>query len=127
MEVYKDFESYNQKQAVIVTIGTFDGVHRGHQKILKRLNYFAKKMNAKKVLVLTFKPAVENAWEEDLMLHKDFEGWQFYSKNNNLEFEDLDQLKPFVVFGSFQDFLGKNPAGGIKEKNKWVLPKSMFL
>ncbi len=80
----------------------------------------AKKMGAKKVLVLTFKPAVENAWEEDLMLHKDFKGWQFYSKNNNLEFEDLDQSKPFVVFGSFQDFLGKNPAGGIKEKNKWV-------
>ncbi|MCD6134786.1 MAG: GIY-YIG nuclease family protein, partial [Candidatus Omnitrophica bacterium] len=80
----------------------------------------AKKMGFKKILVLTFKPAVENAWEEDLLLHKDFEGWQFYSKNNNLDFKDLDQSKPFVVFGSFQDFLGRNPAGGIKEKNKWV-------
>ncbi len=80
----------------------------------------AKKMGAKKVLVLTFKPAVESAWEEDLMLHKDFEGWQFYSKNNGLDFENLVQSRPYVVFGSFQDFLGKNPAGGIKEKNKWV-------
>ena len=33
----------------------------------------AKKMNWSKVLVLTFKPAVENAWYEDLMRHKDFE------------------------------------------------------
>jgi hypothetical protein len=80
----------------------------------------AQRMGFKKVLILTFKPAVENAWKEDLMLHKDFEGWQFYSKNNNLELEELDKSKPFVVFGSFQDFLGKNPAGGIKEKNKWV-------
>ncbi len=80
----------------------------------------AKKMSFKKILVLTFKPAVENAWEDDLMLHKDFEEWQFYSKSNNLELEDLNKSKPFVVFGSFQDFLGKNSVGGIKEKNKWV-------
>ncbi len=82
--------------------------------------HLAKQMGFKKILVLTFKPAVENAWEEDLMLHKDFEGWQFYSKNNNLDFEDLNQSKPFVAFGSFQDFLGRNSAGGIKEKNEWV-------
>ena len=80
----------------------------------------AKKMGFKKILVLTFKPAVESAWEEDLMLHKDFEGWQFYSKNNDLEKEKIDKSKPLVLFGSFQDFLGKNSAGGIKEKNKWV-------
>ena len=80
----------------------------------------AKKMGFKKILVLTFKPAVENAWEEDLMLHKDFEGWQFYSKNNDLEKEKINKSKPLVLFGSFQDFLGKNSAGGIKEKNKWV-------
>lgn len=80
----------------------------------------AKKMKAKKVLVLTFKPAVENAWEEDLMMHKDFEGWQFYSGKSTLEFENLDMNKPLVCFGSFQDFLGKNSAGGIKAKNEWV-------
>ncbi len=80
----------------------------------------AKTMGFKRVLILTFKPAVEDAWEEDLMLHKDFEGWQFYSNNRGSRLEDLDPSKPIVVFGSFQDFLGKNSAGGIKEKNKWV-------
>ena len=80
----------------------------------------AKKMKSKKVLVLTFKPAVENAWEEDLLMHKDFEGWQFYSRKSTAEFEDLDMDKPIVCFGSLQDYLGKSPGGGIKARNKWV-------
>ena len=37
----------------------------------------AKKMGWRKVLVLTFKPAVQSAWEEDLKCHVDFKGWQF--------------------------------------------------
>ena len=39
----------------ILTLGTFDGVHRGHQKILKKLNAEAKNDNLKSV-VLTFFP-----------------------------------------------------------------------
>jgi len=79
----------------------------------------AKKMDWKKVLVLTFKPAVQSAWEEDLMTHVDFEGWQFVSREG-LHSQDIDQSRPFVCFGSFQDYLGKNSAGGIKAKNEWV-------
>jgi hypothetical protein len=36
----------------------------------------AKKMGWRKVLVLTFKPAVQNAWEEDLKFHVDFKGFK---------------------------------------------------
>ena len=80
----------------------------------------AKKQGWKKILVLTFKPAVQNAWEEDLKNHIDFKGWQFISKDG-LSYEEADKSKPFVCFGSFQDFLGKNPStGGIKTKNEWV-------
>ncbi len=79
----------------------------------------AKKMKWKKLLVLTFKPAVQSAWEEDLMSHVDFKGWQFISKDG-LSFADADKTKPIVCFGSFQDYLGKNSAGGIKVKNEWV-------
>ncbi len=80
----------------------------------------AKQMNWKKVLVLTFKPAVQSAWEEDLKTHKDFEGWQFISRGG-LEFENINENKPFVCFGSFQDYLGRNTkTGGIKSKNEWV-------
>lgn len=80
----------------------------------------ALKMDWKKILVLTFKPAVQNAWEEDLLSHVDFYGWQFI-KPGGLSFEQADKEKPFVCFGSFQDYLGKNPStGGIKTKNEWV-------
>lgn len=82
----------------------------------------AKKMGWTKILVLTFKPAVENAWDEDLQGHRDFKGWQFISPSpQTLSYEDADTSKPFVCFGSFQDYLGKNKStGGIKTKNEWV-------
>ena len=79
----------------------------------------AKKMGWRKVLVLTFKPAVQSAWEEDLKLHRDFQGWQFI-KPGGLTYDEADKKKPFVCFGSFQDYLGRNSAGGIKPKNEWV-------
>jgi hypothetical protein len=80
----------------------------------------AKKMRWRKVLVLTFKPAVQSAWEEDLKCHVDFKGWQFI-KPGGLTYEQADKKRPFVCFGSFQDYLGRNPStGGIKYKNEWV-------
>jgi len=81
----------------------------------------ARKMGWKKVLVLTFKPAVQNAWEEDLNSHVDFVSWQFISPSNDLTWEKADKDKPIVCFGSFQDYLGRNRStGGIKAKNEWV-------
>ena len=88
----------------------------------------AKKMGFKRVLILTFKPAVQTAWREDLMSHVDFEGWQFISRDaNNLQdtindqYQRADKNRPIVCFGSFQDFLGVNKeTGGIKANNEWV-------
>ncbi len=88
----------------------------------------AKKMGLRKILVLTFKPAVESAWREDLMTHVDFEGWQFVSNkdahdnkiNIDKQYEQADKSRPIVVFGSFQDLLGTNDVGGIKAKNEFI-------
>ncbi len=88
----------------------------------------AKKLNFKRVLVLTFKPAVESAWREDLVSHVDFEGWQFVSNkdahdnklNIDTQFASADKSRPIVVFGSFQDLLGTNENGGIKAKNEFI-------
>ena len=80
----------------------------------------ASKMGWRRILVLTFKPAVQTAWESDLKGHIDFRGWQFI-KPGGLSYEEADKGKPFVCFGSFQDYLGRNPTtGGIKTKNEWV-------
>ncbi|MGV4460327.1 GIY-YIG nuclease family protein [Ornithobacterium rhinotracheale] len=82
----------------------------------------AKRMNWKKILVLTFKPAVRSAWREDLQSHIDFAGWQFSSQDEqDIKPEELNKAKPFVYFASFQDVLGKDTkTGGIKIKNEWV-------
>ena len=77
----------------------------------------AKRMGWKKVLVLTFKPAVENAWGEDLKNHLDFQDWQFVKEENDWQ---MNADFPQICFGSFQDYLGKSKAGGIKLKNEWV-------
>ena len=80
----------------------------------------AKQMGLKKILILTFKPAVQSAWQEDLESHIDFEGWQFISKDGPSS-DSLDMNEPIVCFGSFQDFLGMNKdTGGIKARNEWV-------
>lgn len=79
----------------------------------------AKEMGWKKVLVLTFKPAVQNSWEEDLKSHVDFQDWQFVSRDG-LQYKDINRHKPFVWFASFQDVLGKTEAGGIKPRNEVI-------
>ncbi len=80
----------------------------------------AKRMKAKRVLVLTFKPAVEDSWREDLLRHRDFEGWRYYSSREGERLPSLTSPKPLVVFGSFQDYLGRDRYGNIKSKNEWV-------
>lgn len=80
----------------------------------------AKKLGAKRVLVLTFKPAVEDAWQTDLESHADFDGWQYLSRHSDKDPTKIDRSKPVVYFGSFQDLLGRDPAGNIKAKNEWL-------
>lgn len=74
----------------------------------------AKRMGWKRVLVLTFKPAVQAAWKEDLASHVDFEGWQFIGQGD--EAQEIKVDAPLVWFASFQDILGKSAEGGIKPK-----------
>jgi len=55
MKVYQSIEEFSSIPFAVVTIGTFDGVHAGHQKIISRLTEFAKANNGQTVL-LTFFP-----------------------------------------------------------------------
>ncbi|MGE4157690.1 MAG: DEAD/DEAH box helicase family protein [Planctomycetota bacterium] len=80
----------------------------------------AKKLGAKRVLVVTFKPAVEDAWEIDLKSHVDFDGWQYLSKASGGDPTKASSKNPLVYFGSFQDLLGRDKAGNIKAKNEWL-------
>lgn len=80
----------------------------------------AKKLGAKRVLVVTFKPAVEDAWEADLNNHVDFDGWRYLSRNVDGDPRDVPKETPLVYFGSFQNLLGKDRYGNIKPRNEWI-------
>ena len=139
-----------QKEAVRKTKSYFDSIKRENKKATPKFLWnakmrfgktfttyqLAKAMDLSKVLILTFKPAVKQAWRDDLLHHIDFEGWQFisndkkdptlgtideqYEKYKKKCKEDKTEY-PLVCFGSFQDFLGiDSETGGIKSKNKWV-------
>ena len=83
--------------------------------------HLAKKIEAKKILVLTFKPAVEDAWQADLESHVDFQDWQYFSKATGSDPSKAKKSQPMVYFGSFQDLLGRDKATGtIKAKNEWL-------
>jgi len=80
----------------------------------------AKKLQTKRVLVLTFKPAVEDAWQSDLENHTDFDGWQYLSRASGSDPTQVDRDRPVVYFGSFQDLLGRDATGNIKPRNEWL-------
>lgn len=81
----------------------------------------AKRLGSKRILVVTFKPAVEDSWDADLKSHVDFEGWQYLSKASGRTPDDVDPVRPLVYFGSFQDLLGREKKTGlIKPRNEWV-------
>jgi hypothetical protein len=83
--------------------------------------HLAKKLDAKKVLVVTFKPAVEDAWQVDLESHVDFAGWQYFSRSTGGDPTTAKENAPLVYFGSFQDLLGRDRATGtIKARNEWL-------
>ena len=78
----------------------------------------AKKMGWKRILVLTYKPGVQNEWKKDLYGHQDFDGWQFIEGLSTWNEDEIDDSRPVVWFASYQDVLGKNLDGGIKERHK---------
>jgi len=55
MHIYHHINDFKRLKNAVVTIGTFDGVHLGHQKIIKKLVEEAKKNDGESV-ILTFFP-----------------------------------------------------------------------
>lgn len=124
-----------QTRAVEQTIGYYESIWEEDPTAVPRFLWNAKmrfgktftsyqlarRMGAKRVLVVTFKPAVQDAWHEDLASHVDFDGWQYRNTDLMAELGPGDPDKPLVYFGSFQDLLGRDKKTGlIKSKNEWV-------
>lgn len=67
MEIIHDVSSFHSSSRTIVTIGTFDGVHLGHQKILEQLISDAQNRGKKSVL-LTFFPHPRMVLQKDVQI-----------------------------------------------------------
>jgi hypothetical protein len=76
----------------------------------------AKRMGWRRVLVLTYKPAVRDSWRDDLLHHVDFAGWVFADRDNPVDLATADA--PVVWFASFQDLLGTTADGQVKDHNQ---------
>jgi riboflavin kinase / FMN adenylyltransferase len=70
LKIYRNIEDFPKIEFPVVTIGTFDGVHVGHQQIIKRMIEVAKKNNGETVLV-TFSP------HPRLVIHADSQNLKF--------------------------------------------------
>lgn len=55
MKIYRHLNEFEKQDKAVVTIGTFDGVHMGHRKIIARLKEIARQINGETV-ILTFFP-----------------------------------------------------------------------
>ena len=55
MNIYYSIDDFPKNVKTVVTMGTFDGVHSGHQKILNQISQIAKSKNLQSVL-LTLSP-----------------------------------------------------------------------
>lgn len=109
MKVYHKIEDFEKLNNAIVTSGTFDGVHLGHQKILKRLTQSAKKYKGESVL-LTFWPHprfILNPDDHSLKLLSTFQ-----EKAELLEQQGVDHLVKILFTKEFsqmssEDFIQK--------------------
>lgn len=80
----------------------------------------ARRMGWKRVLVLTYKPAVRTQWRDDLATHVDFAGWEYVDRNSTTEERDnaVTTPAPVIWFASFQDLSGRDTTGGVKTHNE---------
>ncbi|CAN5529724.1 bifunctional riboflavin kinase/FAD synthetase [soil metagenome] len=109
MKIYQGIDEFHKPPFAVVTSGTFDGVHVGHQKILSRLKEIAQK-NKGETVILTFWPHprfVLNPDDDSLKLLTTFE-----EKTSLLKDIGIDHLVSIPFTKSFsqmssEDFIKK--------------------
>lgn len=67
MNLYRDIEKFNTTTDTVITIGNFDGVHIGHQKIIDKVVELSKKYNFESIL-FTFNNHPMNYFGVDIEL-----------------------------------------------------------
>jgi len=103
VKIYKSLDEFEPLSNAVVTIGTFDGVHIGHQKILSKLRECAAEGNGETIL-LTFFPhprLIINPDDDNLRLINDIE-----EKTHRLALSGIDHL---IITPFTRDFSNQSP------------------
>lgn len=143
MNTYHNIDQYKATKGAVVTIGTFDGVHQGHQKILKRVVERAEKDSLTSVL-LTFFPhprmilqpehdlklintieervqLTSNQGIENIVIHpfsKEFSRTTAFDYVKNIL---IDRLQAKVVVIGYDHRFGINRSASIEELKKFAI------
>ena len=141
MTIYNNINEFNSRENTILTIGTFDGVHLGHQKVLERLTNSAIENNLEST-VLTFFPHPRTILNPDKPLKlinsvKERTDLLKRSKINNLiihpfdkSFSELDpekyvveilvkKLKAKIILIGYDHKFGKNRTADISDLKEY--------
>lgn len=143
MKKINGVNSFKINSPSILTLGTFDGVHKGHQKILKKLNSEAKK-NKLKSIVLTFFPhprsvlnpisnlrlintikerteLFEKSGIDILITHPFDKNFSKLSPEKFVKSILVDKLNIKKILIGYDHRFGKNRAAGIEDLKKFGL------
>ena len=141
MKRFNNINEFNCKKSTIITIGTFDGVHLGHQKILKKLNIEAEN-NGLESSVLTFFPHPRTVLNPDsslklintiderislfkkskidnLIVHPFTKGFSELDSEDYVKNILVDQLKAKIVLIGYDHKFGKNRTADIKNLKEY--------
>ena len=99
MKLYKNFNILKKHKGSIILIGNFDGVHLGHQKLLRQANIYKKKYKLK-IGVVTFDPMPKMYFNKNI---KNFKISNVHQKNEILESHGVD----FIVTKEFNKKFSK--------------------
>ncbi|MBX2903456.1 MAG: bifunctional riboflavin kinase/FAD synthetase [Chitinophagales bacterium] len=136
MRVIKDLAHLPEFKNSVITIGTFDGVHKGHQQLIKRINQLAAQSNGESIII-TFHPhprLVINPNDDSLQLlntaEEKIELLRHYGVNNvvmvpfsrsfseqtaedYIEYFLVKHFHPTYIVTGYDHKFGKNRSGDI--------------
>ncbi len=109
MKTYNNINDFTSQTGMVVTVGTFDGLHLGHQKIIARMREIAQEINGETVVV-TFDP------HPRLVLHSDSKNLKFINTKERkfrlLEKFGIDHL---IVIPFTKEFAKNSPEDFIRK------------
>lgn len=109
MKIYTDISQFTPLKKAVVTIGTFDGVHIGHQELLRKLRESAKSIGAETV-ILTFFP------HPRMIIHPEDQGIRLINTvKEKIELLEAIGIDHLIITPFTRDFSNLSPEEYIEE------------